>query len=63
MPWAAAAGNSGACPADSCVVLPGASHCSQAAHTSFLKPAGDDLRYTSDDPAAGDPSARPSKTD
>ncbi|WP_255955213.1 serine/threonine-protein kinase [Streptomyces odontomachi] len=39
------------------------SHCSQTAHTIYLKPVGDDLQYTSDDPAAGDPKARLSKTD
>ncbi len=40
-----------------------AAHCSQAAHTIYLKPVGDDLKYTSDDPAAGNPEARLSKTD
>ncbi|MFF2650844.1 protein kinase [Streptomyces sp. NPDC058045] len=37
--------------------------CSQAAHTVFLKPVGDDLRYTSVDPKAGNPSARLSRDD
>lgn len=36
--------------------------CSQTAHTVFLRPAGEQLSYTSQDPDAGDPKARLSRT-
>lgn len=35
--------------------------CSQASHTVRLRPAGSGLRYTSEDPKAGDPAARLAK--
>jgi hypothetical protein len=38
------------------------SHCSQTAHTVYLKRSGDALQYTSDDPGAGNPKARLTKT-
>ena len=38
-------------------------HCAVRPHTIYLRPVGDDLQYTSDDPDAGDPKATLSKMD
>ncbi|MEV5979823.1 protein kinase [Streptomyces sp. NPDC052114] len=37
--------------------------CAQTAHTVYLRPDGKDLMYASDDPDAGDPGARLSRTE
>jgi hypothetical protein len=37
------------------------SHCTTGDHTVWLRPVGDDLRYESDNPDAGDPEARMSR--